>query len=890
MSPTDPDEEPEGADQGDAPAAGDDIVPQDMSQESETDEGAPAPADPAPSLAIPELCLIVLVGVSSAGKSTFARRHFRDTEVVSSDRCRALVADDEGAMDATADAFALVEEIAGRRLARGRLTVIDATSVRPEDRRRLVRLARDRDVLAVAIVLDVPTRVAIARAAARPGQGLPPRVILQQHALLRQGLPRIAAEGFHHVHVLRDPAAIDAAVLRRVPLSTDRRGERGPFDIIGDVHGCVDELRALLGRLGYRIEGPREAPVVTPPPGRKVIFLGDLVDRGPDAPGALYLAMAMVRAGHALCVPGNHEVKLLRHLQGRGVKLAHGLAQTVEQLAREPEALRRDVAAFIDGLVSHYVLDEGRLVVAHAGLVERYHNRSSARVRAFCHYGETTGETDAYGLPVRSDWAAAYRGRALVVYGHTPTPVAEWAGETICVDQGCVFGGQLSALRYPEREVVSVPAARVYYEPTRPLVAPREGRPPGVLDLADVTGKRTITTRILPSVTIGEDRGAALEVMSRFAVDPRWLIYLPPTMSPCDAAPPGEPLLERPHEALDYYAAQGVAEVICEAKHMGSRAVVIACRDPGAAERRFRVGDGRQGVVTTRTGRPFFADPAVEAALIARVAAACARAGLWDELGSDWLCLDAELMPWSLKARELIRAHYAAVAAAAAASLAAAAAALAAAAARGVDLHGLDRRYADRRSRVAGYAAAWRRTCWDAPAVDHLRLAPFHLLASEGRVHSDRGHAWHMAALARLAEHDPILVATPHRRVDLADPASRAAAIAWWEALTAAGGEGMVVKPAEWIVRGKKGLVQPALKVRGRESLRIIYGPEYDAPEHLERLRPRGLGGKRSLALRELALGLEALHRFVDGEPLYRVHECVFAVLALESEPIDPRL
>ncbi|MCB9569278.1 MAG: polynucleotide kinase-phosphatase [Myxococcales bacterium] len=847
---------------------------------------------------VPELCLVVLVGVSGSGKSTFARRFFSETEIVSSDRCRALVSDDENDQSATVDAFALVRFLAGKRLARGKLTVIDATSVRPEDRRELVELARQHECLAVAIVLDVPAQVAIDRNAARTDRKLGAWVVNQQRRALRGGLRAIRREGFSRVTILDSEAAIDAASVVRRPLWNDRRGETGPFDIIGDIHGCYDELVALLGRLGYEVGGTREAPEVTPPEGRRALFLGDLVDRGPDAPGVLRLVMAMVRAGAALCVVGNHEAKLEKKLRGRDVKLRHGLAETVEQLAREPEPERfaAEVADFIGGLISHYILDGGRLVVAHAGIKEALQGRASGRVRAFCLYGETSGEVDEYGLPVRHAWAEEYRGPALVVYGHTPVLEASFINNTICVDTGCVFGGKLSALRYPERELVDVPAARVYYEPTRPLLRPEAAPAPArrgddLIDIKDVTGKRTVETRVLPKVTIREENAvAALEVMSRFAIDPRWLVYLPPTMSPSATAPEGTPLLERPHEALDYFAGQGVREVVCEEKHMGSRAVVVVARSREAAARRFRVEDGKQGVVYTRTGRPFFGDAAREAALIARVAAACEAAGLFESLSSEWLCLDAELMPWSLKARDLLRHHYAAVGAAAGVSLARSVDALAAAAARGVELGEVGERFAARRSMIDRYGAAWRRYCWETPTLDELRLAPFHLLASEGRLHSDRDHVWHMETLATLAPHDPILVATPYRVVDLDDEAARADAIAWWEALTAAGGEGMVIKPRQWIVRGPRGVCQPAIKCRGPEYLRIIYGPEYSAPENIERLRSRGLGGKRSLALREFALGLEGLARFAEGDSLWRVHECVFGVLALESEPVDPRL
>ena len=843
------------------------------------------------TLEIPQLCLVVLVGVSGSGKSTFARTHFLSTEVVSSDFCRGLVSDDENDQAATADAFAVLETIVGTRLRRGRLTVVDATNVQPEARKTLVRLAKEHDCLAVALVLDVDPKLAATRNASRPDRTFGARVVKQQHTQLVRGIRGLRREGFSRVHTLRSPEEIEAVQFLRRPLWNDRRDDHGPFDIIGDVHGCYDELCALLGALGYTIDGSRDAPRVTPPVGRRAVFVGDLVDRGPDSPGVLRLAMSMVEAGSASCIPGNHEVKLLRKLQGKNVRLSHGLETTVEQLSREPPSFSEQVATFIDGLVSHYVFDDGKLVVAHAGLREELQGRASGRVRSFCLYGETTGETDEFGLPVRYDWASEYRGRATVVYGHTPVPEAQWVNRTICIDTGCVFGGKLTALRWPERELVSVPAARVHYEPIRPLARPTDQRPPDVLDITDVTGKRIIDTHVRHSVTIREENAAAaLEVMSRFAVDPRWLVYLPPTMAPTATAPAGTPVLERPEEAFEDYARHGVERVVCEEKHMGSRAVVIVARDVAAAERRFQTSDGKQGVVYTRTGRAFFDDDALEATLVSRVASAAEAAGLWAALETDWICLDAELMPWSLKARELLRSQYAGVSAAAGRALPATIEVLEAAAARGAGSADLVERFGGRLSSIEAYRAAWRRYCWPTHGIEGLRLAPFHLMASEGRTWFDHSHLWHMQTLAALAEHDPILVATPHRTVDLDDPASRAEAIAWWTELTEAGGEGMVVKPEGWLVRGKNGLVQPALKCRGREYLRIIYGPEYTAPEHLERLRARGLGRKRSLAMRELALGLEALTRFTQGEPLWRVHECVFGVLALESEPVDPRL
>jgi protein phosphatase len=873
-----------------------------------TDPAAPTDPKAPNTLTVPELSLVVLIGVTGAGKSTFARAHFKPTEVISSDVCRGLIADDENDQSATPAAFELLHYIVGKRLAGGRLTVVDATNVQPQWRRELVALAREHDVLPVAIVLDLPEKLCAERNARRPDReaGLP--VIRRQHDQLRRGLKGLRREGFRTVHVLRDPDEIAQASITRTKLFNDRRHEHGPFDIIGDVHGCRAELEQLLTELGYQLERDDAGrPVGARHPDRRAVFVGDLVDRGPDTPGVLRLVMGMVAAGSALCVSGNHEAKLLKALRGQTVRLNHGLPESLAQLAEEPEPFRAEAERFIDGLLSHYVLDDGQLVVAHAGLIERYQGRASGRVRAFCLYGDTTGETDEYGLPIRYPWAQEYRGRAMVVYGHTPVPRPEWLNNTLCLDTGCVFGGRLTALNYPERSLVSVPATRVHYTPARPFpvaspaTSPSEPGDPGagrsepdVLDIGDVLGARVIETGYLARVGVREAHAAAaLEVMSRFAVDPRWLLYLPPTMSPVATSPRGD-LLEHPEQAFAAYRADGVESVLCEEKHMGSRAVLLVCRSPEVAPERF--GLPGPGAIWTRTGRPFF--PAgLTAVLIDQLRAAAEEAGLFAELGTSWLLLDAEIMPWNVKAAGLLRDQYAAVGAAGQAALPAAVAVLEQAAARhltpadGTQITVLLDRTHRRSTNVAAFTAAYLRYCWPTEDLSGVRVAPFQLLASAGAVYHDRPHLWHLGLADRLAAACPELIATTRRlAVQTGDPASTDAATRWWEDLTAAGGEGMVVKPAANLIHGGNRLVQPGLKVRGREYLRIIYGPDYTDPAHLTRLRQRAVGHKRSLALREYSLGLEALDRVARGEPLWRVHECVFAVLALESEPVDPRL
>ena len=849
------------------------------------------------TLTLPELSLVVLIGPSGCGKSTFARTHFRPFETISSDFCRGLVSNDENDQSATTAAFETLHFIVAKRLERGLLTVVDATNVQPEARKPLVELARRYHVLPVGIVLDLPARLCEARNQGRTDRNFGPHVIRQQRSQLQRSLRNLQREGFRHVHVLQSEEAIAGVTIAREPLWNNRRSDHGTFDIIGDVHGCATELEELLALLGY---APDAGAIWRHPTGRTAVFLGDLVDRGPRVPDTLRIAMRMTEAGAALAVPGNHDLKLVKKLRGRDVRIAHGLAESLAQLEQESPEFRERVASFLDDLVSHYVLDDGRLVVAHAGMKEEMQGRGSGRVRDFALYGETTGETDEFGLPVRYNWAAEYRGKAAVVYGHTPVPQAEWLNGTINIDTGCVFGGRLSALRWPERELVSVPAHAVYAEPSRPFLpveAPStevaaQHREDDVLDLADVVGKRIVTTRLHHTVTIREENGiAALEVMSRFAANPKWLVYLPPTMSPSETTT-HEGYLEYPTEAFAYFRGQGVPRVICEEKHMGSRAVVVICRDQSVARRRFGVVGDDVGSVTTRTGRRFFESIETERELLAILGDAMSRSQAWERLATDWAVLDCELMPWSAKAQELIRNQYAAVSAAANAALPPTVQALRAARDRGVDVGELLGRIETRANLVSRYSDAYRRYSWPVSSVRDLRLAPFHVLATEGSVHADKDHVWHMEQASAIcaADSSGVLFATTHRVVELTDAASEAEATTWWEELTERGGEGMVVKPLSFIARGRRGLVQPAVKCRGREYLRIIYGPEYTLPEHLERLRKRGLAAKRSLALRELALGIEALERFVRREPLRRVHECVFGVLALESEPVDPRL
>tara|TARA_R110002050_G_scaffold33863_4_gene85858 strand:- start:1306 stop:3879 length:2574 start_codon:yes stop_codon:yes gene_type:complete len=853
---------------------------------------------------VPELSLVLLIGASGSGKSTFAKKHFGKHEIVSSDVCRGIVSNDENSQSATNDAFDVLNFIIGKRLKNGHLTAVDATNVQTESRKGLINLARQYHTLPVAIVLDLPERVCEDRNENREDRNFGNHVIRQQKQQLKRSIKGLKKEGFRKIYVLKSEEEVDSVTgIVREKLYNDKKELQGPFDIIGDIHGCYDETISLIEKLGYNInsvdnDGKNYGLEIKHPENRQVIFLGDLVDRGPNSPAVLKLVMSMVRSGSALCIPGNHDLKLEKKLNGKNVQLKHGLAETMEQLENETPEFIADVKEFLYGLISHYILDDGKLAVAHAGIKEEMQGRGSGAVRSFCLYGETTGEIDEFGLPVRYNWASEYRGKAKVIYGHTPVPKAEWLNKTIDIDTGCVFGGELTALRYPEEELISVKAAKVYSEPIKPLELEvdsnlsHQQEYDDLLNIDDVIGKRIVQTRLRNNLTIREENSiAALDVMSRFAINPKWLIYLPPTMSPC-ATSELPNYLEHPEPAINYYRKRGIEKIVCEEKHMGSRAILVVCKNEETVLNRFGIENEGIGICYTRTGRNFFNDSTIEKEFLDRVQKALTKSGFWDKFQTDWVCLDAELMPWSAKAQSLLQDQYASVGASAKNSLSAVEQILHRTKDRGIsDIETLLDKFSYKKKAVSKFIDAYRNYCWDVNSVEDYKLAPFHILATEGAVHVDKDHYWHMENIKEVCLADEnIFRITPYKVVETNDKESVQKAVDWWTKMTDKGGEGMVVKSLDFISYGKEGLLQPAVKCRGSEYLRIIYGPEYDLPENMQRLKNRGLSRKRSLALREFALGVEGLERFVRKEPLRRIHESVFGVLALESEDVDPRL
>jgi predicted kinase/diadenosine tetraphosphatase ApaH/serine/threonine PP2A family protein phosphatase len=421
-------------------------------------------------ITIPRTALVVLCGPAGSGKSTFARRHFQPTQIVSSDHCRALISDSPQNQAVSADAFALFYTIIDLRLKYGRLTVADSTALTRESRAELLALAHRHDFAAIMLLFDTPLDLCIERDRQRQ-HPVGPAVIRRQWERLADARAAIHHEPFEAIYYL-SPEDVDAVTIKVVPLNVEHQEETGPFDIIGDVHGCWAELQELLTKLGWE----RDGDGFRHPAGRKAIFVGDLTDRGPNSVAVLRCVIAMVRAGQAMMVVGNHDQKLLRALKGHAVEIAKGLETTMGELDALPpgerESLVADIRRLIENAPAYLILNHGRLVVAHAGIEERMIGRLSRRIWRFCCFGALTGEITPEGLPVRRNWAADYHGRALVVYGHTPTPEPRFYHNTINIDQGCVFGGALTALRYPEMELVHVEAHRLYYY--RPRFTPEK--------------------------------------------------------------------------------------------------------------------------------------------------------------------------------------------------------------------------------------------------------------------------------------------------------------------------------------------------------------------------------------------------------------------------------
>ncbi|MDK8191428.1 polynucleotide kinase-phosphatase [Paenibacillus sp. UMB7766-LJ446] len=860
---------------------------------------------------LPHAGIVVLVGPSNSGKSTLLDRLvvegvIRRTEAVSSDQFRMLIGDDEYVdwkhrprseadviyaeyQQVSAKAFEAMEAMLATRCRLNKLTWVDATHLYPEDRQRLIQLARKAHVPVIAVVLDIPEKELLERDAQREYPRGRQRV-KQQVQQFKRTLRAIREDGFDANYVLKHPEDI-SFVRTSNPLIIDMGTG---IDIIGDIHGCYEEMMELILRLGYVDKDG--SGLYHHPEGRKLVSVGDVTSRGPESLKCLLFWQRNCASGLAYMIDSNHGWKIGRYLDGRDVTLSHGdehveaeLIQLEQEQGKEmAQKVRTELRAFLLDAPSHLIFSRNgvrQVVVAHAGIRDHFIGKQSKRIQDYCRYGDVEG-TDEHGRPIRKDWYVDHASGECIVWGHDPHPYPTIVNDTINIDQGVVFGGMLTAWRMPEREAISVPAKQDYAEdPDSPLKRWERRRfaPPNLRKFKEGF---TVQTGSRMDVSIhSEVAKTAIDTFSHFTVPLEELVYIPPTMSPPPTTSSIEGYLEHPKDAFQYYRSQGVTRMVAEKKHMGSRAIVLLFRDEQVAEK--RIGRPTLGNIVTRTGRSFF-DRTTEKNVLLRLHTDLIAAGYFDRHQTEFVLLDAEIVPWNLKARELISSQYAHVAEASLMDRELVLRKLhdAEAAGRNVEewLQDTERKLANART----FRDVFQKYCWDVKNIGDIRIAPFHTLAHSTGAFWDQTHEWHMEQNREFARMSTMMMETEYRVIT--SSADEEEVIRWWDEITAEGHEGIVIKPETFRVWNANKMIQPAIKVRGRAYLHIIYGMDYLAPENLSRLSKRKTSKKERHALMESALGMEGIERFVRMEPVERIHECVLATLALESEPVDPRL
>lgn len=861
-------------------------------------------------IVLPYAGIVLLVGPSNSGKSTLLKsmienKKILSSEVVSSDEFRVLVSNiefidwrerpkDEADclfdeyQSISKEAFSMMDSVIEARCRLNKLTFVDATHLHPDDRKRYISLARKKHVPIVTVVLDIPLDTLIERDDQRDDpRGK--RRIKQQYQVFKREKRFIKKEGYTSTYFLNETNNIEL-VRRSNPIEID---VKHGIDIIGDIHGCYDEMILVIEKLGYQ---KNQQDLYMHPDGRKFISLGDVMSRGPESLKTMLFFLRHVQNNLAYMIDSNHGWKIARWLDGRNVTLNHGdekVAEDFKQYEEEfgikrAEEIKCTLKEFLLQAPSHYVFTKNgvqTLICTHAGIKDEFIGKQSHDISDFCRYGDTDGFNQK-GKPIRKDWFINHKTNTLVVWGHDPKPQPLLINNTINIDQGVVFGGKLTAFRFPEKEFVSIKALNDYSESTDNPLKEWEKRRLSPPNIGKFINGYSVLTEELGEVQIHQDIvKPAIDTISHFTIPIEQLIYIPPTMSPTPNASSLDDYLEHPQEAIDYYKSQGIQTMIAEKKHMGSRAILFLFKDKAAAKK--YVGIDTLGVIYTRRGRRFF-DVSTEGKLVMKINKDLHEYGYFQKYDTEYLLLDAEIMPWNYKAKELISNQYAHVSENAILDRTKLKGKIEAAAGENNDLKGWLEEYQQKLENAVTFKEVFQKYCWDIEDVNQIQIAPFHMLAHSKETFFDQSHTWHMEMNRELAKHSSLFVETEYKIIN--NKASEEEVIKWWECMTSEGHEGIVIKPESFISRNKGKLLQPAIKVRGRKYLNIIYGMDYLLPENLVRLKNRNTGKKQKLALREFALGVEGIKRFVNGESIERVHECVLATLAMETDPVDPRL
>ncbi|MFJ5716939.1 polynucleotide kinase-phosphatase [Neobacillus sp. NPDC093127] len=859
---------------------------------------------------LPHAGIVLLVGPSNSGKTTLLNQLIQEkqilaSEVVSSDQFRILVSDVEfinwnqrSKLEADAlfdeyqqiskEAFEAMDYLVAKRCRLNKLTFIDATHLRDNEREKYLQMAKKYHVPAIAIVLNLPETELLRRDLVRDSPRGKNR-IRQQYQHFKKTLRFIKKEDFRRCYVFGEEELQVLNVNRlENPLLIDvGKG----IDFIGDIHGCYEEFIELLRKLGYE---ESEAGYFVHPEGRKILSLGDVMSRGPRSLETLKFFQKHVAAGNAYMIDSNHGWKIARWLDGKNVKLAHGdenVAAEFDEYERtfgKEETLRfkDQVKDMLLEAKSHYIIRKNGVnaaVAVHAGIKDYYIGKQSPRISDFCRYGDSDG-LDENGKPIRKDWTLAHKSNALILWGHDPKPQPLLVNNTLNIDQGVVFGGSLTAYRFPERQFISVKAkvdyANVADNPLKEWERKRLSAP----NLAKFIEGYSVLTEQYGEISIYADGAkSALDDLSHFTLPLEEIVYLPPTMSPTPKSSKLDGYLEHPLEAFEYYQANGVERMVVEKKHMGSRGILFLFKNKEAAKQ--YIGRESLGAIYSRTGRAFFQKELEER--IVHVLNAD-LSGYFEKYNTDFVLLDAEILPWNLKAKELIMNQYAHVGEMALFDRSKLRDQLKKARENGKDVASWIEETDEKIANATVFNEVYQKYCWETEGLEGIQIAPFHTLAHSTETFFTQPHTWHMEKNKEFSGLSDLFVETEYQVVD--DEESMNAAIQWWEEMTEDGHEGFVVKPETYVARHNGKLLQPAIKVRGRKYLHIIYGIDYLQPENLSRLKQRNAGKKQRNALKEFSLGVESVNRFVRRESLERYHECVLGVLALEAEPIDPRL
>lgn len=860
---------------------------------------------------LPYAGIVLLVGPSNSGKSTLLKQliekgQILPSEIVSSDEFRVLVSDvefidwkqrpnDEAEslndqyQRISAEAFSLMDALIETRCRLNKLTFVDATHLYPEDRKRYISIAKNNHVPIVSVVLDVDQNVILERDKSRKNpRGN--RRIKQQFQVFKREKRFIKKEGYLAAYFISDTSNVEFIRRNNNPIELD---VGNGIDIIGDIHGCYDEMIHILEKLGYEKNAEH---YYVHPKGRRFLSLGDIMSRGPKSLQTMEFFLRHVNEGLAYMIDSNHGWKIARWLDGRKVTLSHGdecveeeIRQFEEKFGKENvEQLKQKLKKFLHKAPSHYVLTKNgipTLVCTHAGIKDEFIGKQSYDISDFCRYGDNEG-LDETGRPIRKDWTIHHKTSTLIVWGHDPKPKPLIINNTINIDQGAVFGGELTAFRYPEKEFVSIQAEKDYSNgKNNPLIELKKKR----LDspnIAKYINGYSVLTDVIGEIQIPKEYAIpSIDMVSHFTVPIEELVYIPPTMSPAPAPSSLENYLEHPREVIDYYRSMGIERMVAEKKHMGSRGILFLFKDKEAGLK--YVGRETLGTIYTRTGRRFFNEE-TEFKIISRIHKGLTASNYFTKYGTEFILLDAEIMPWNLKAKELISSQYAHVSENAILDRSLLKNKIESAMGKNEDLKIWFKEYEDKLDNARVFRDVFQKYCWEINDIDQIQIAPFHLLAHSRETFFDKPHTWHMEMNKEFSKMENLFVETEYMIIDNA--ASEEEAIKWWDAITSDGHEGIVIKPEAFISTSKGKLVQPAVKVRGRKYLNIIYGMDYLQPENLKRLKKRNVGKKQKLALKEFALGVEGIQRFVNGESIERVHECVLGTLAMESNPVDPRL